>query len=622
MTPRQVLTGLWSLALLSGLLVVTTAAAPAASSTALSRVVHAKLVGHSAFQAGPTGLTEGVDIGSAPLAFTDESRPTPGGASTAGTPTSNLRLGGIDKSIVPATEPAGGGEGTDSGVTTAKGLNAFDMANTHGFIVEPPDQGLCANNDNVIEMVNLVLRVYDTNFNPVSGTMQLETFFGVQLAFGVVPGTDFTVQGDPRCYWDPKTERWYLSQLFLDLSNNTSQFMLAVSQTSNWMDGFNLYALDNTDNFNPGCPCFGDQPTMGANRDAIFITTNEFSINNPVFNGSVMYAIDKTALAEGDAFANTVVDFIGLSVPTPGQAPGSCTTSNGLFCWASVRPTTSPGEGDTRFGGVEYLLSALDFANTHDNRISLFAATNTRSIRSDNPSIGLVQTTINSEAYVFPNQFAAQKAGPIPLGDSGRFNHGLPQPEGLIQTNDDQIQGAVYANGLVWGALNTVMPNLAQGKFGAAYFEVRPRLTGEGFSGSIAKQGYVVAPGANVIFPSVAVDSEGHGIMSFTVTGNNMFPSSGFTTLNRHGAGKVQIAAAGQSPQDGFTEYQNAGTPAYRPRWGDYSAAVAVDNTIFFADEYIQSPNCSDAAYALDTTCGHTRTRSANWGTALNKIEV
>ncbi len=631
---RRLGTALAGIVVLAGLFVVTAAATPAATSSANiakgQLVGHAVLTGHTAFKASPTNLAEGNTKSGAPAAFTDDPalvlRTAGAGQVSNGFPQNAARAaaGGSTSSSIDAQEGV---------AKSVKGLNAFDLAATHGFVVEPPDQGLCAGNGFVVEMSNLNLKIFDANLNAVSGPMVLETFFGQALAFGAAGG-DVTIQGDPRCYWDAGTQRWFLSQLVLDLSNNTGQFQIAVSTTSDPTGTYNLYALDDTDNFNPGCPCFGDQPTMGANHDAIFITTNEFSINNPVFNGAVMYAIDKKALAAGADSANTVTDFIGLTVPTPEwTSTKNCVSTNGLYCWASVRPTSSPTSGDRRFGGVEYLLSALDFAGQHDNRIALWAATNTSSISSDSPNIGLSEVVLNSEAYIFP-AFARQKAGPIPLGDSGRFScephtpcpTPTPQPEGMIQTNDDQIQSAVYADGLVWGGLTTTMPIVSKGHIGIAYFVVHPNLTRNGLGANISKQGYLVSAGNDVEFPSIGVDSQGKGLISFTLSGPDFFPTSAYATIDRSGAGKVKVAALGQSPQDGFTEYEFAnggpGAGPYRPRWGDYSAAVAVGQTIYFAGEYIQFANCSDADFAKDTTCGGTRSRSANWGTAVNKLSL
>jgi hypothetical protein len=641
MRVKRLITAFGGLALVAGLFVFTAAGTAAATSTASiskSHLAHASKVGQTAYKPSAANLTEGVLKSGAPAAFTDDLnlvRAMTGAAGPGTTSGSATFPQNAARGSAPSETGGSNNESNDAAVQTAKGLNAFNLAATHGFVAEPPDQGLCAGNGFVVEMVNLNLQVFNDNLTALEAPMVLETFFNETLAFGA-GGADVTIQGDPRCYWDANTHRWFLSQLVLDLSNNTSRFDLAVSTTSNPLGDFNLYTLSNTDNANPGCPCFGDQPTMGANHDAIFITTNEFSINNPVFNGAVMYTIDKEALADGADSANTVVNFIGLDVqtpPTPGLPQGTCTATGGLDCWASVRPASSPTNGDTRFGGVEYLLSALDFANVHDNRIGIWAVTNTSSIRSDNPSIGLQEATLNSEAYIFPG-FARQKAGPIPLGDSGRYScepHNpcptpTPQTEGPIQTNDDQIQSAVFANGLVWGGLTTTMPIVSQGRIGIAYFAVSPHLTKNGLTATIAKQGYLVKAGNDVEFPSIGVDSQGHGVVSFTLSGPNFFPTSAYATIDRSGVGPVKVAALGQSPQDGFTEYEfrNGGKGAgpFRPRWGDYSASVAVGQTIYFASEYIQSQNCSDAIFAHDTTCSGTRSRAANWGTSINKLDV
>jgi len=84
----------------------------------------------------------------------------------------------------------------------------------------------------------------------------------------------------------------------------------------------------------------------------------------------------------------------------------------------------------------------------------------------------------------------------------------------------------------------------------------------------------------------------------------------------------INIADMGQSPQDGFSE---SGLPRpTRPRWGDYSWGIFLPGSggrIYFANEYIQYPNCTGAAFTLTIgTCAgpgmETRTgerRSTTW---------
>lgn len=140
-----------------------------------------------------------------------------------------------------------------------------------------------------------------------------------------------------------------------------------------------------------------------------------------------------------------------------------------------------------------------------------------------------------------------------------------------------------------------------------------------------------------------AVVAEGTGgnnraVLFFTLAGNGgptgadnggYYPSTAFGRLTATSKGllksKINIADLGQSPQDGFTEYQGYPGPT-RPRWGDYSAGAYLPNSgdrIYFANEYIQYPNCEPPAfnpYAIGT-CGGTRDGQANWGTSVNYVK-
>jgi hypothetical protein len=85
----------------------------------------------------------------------------------------------------------------------------------------------------------------------------------------------------------------------------------------------------------------------------------------------------------------------------------------------------------------------------------------------------------------------------------------------------------------------------------------------------------------------------------------------------------INIADAGEAPQDGFTEYQGYPGPL-RPRWGDYNYAIFLPYSggkIFFATNYIQHRNCSGAEFTLTIgTCDGSRDGFANWGTSVNYV--
>jgi hypothetical protein len=75
----------------------------------------------------------------------------------------------------------------------------------------------------------------------------------------------------------------------------------------------------------------------------------------------------------------------------------------------------------------------------------------------------------------------------------------------------------------------------------------------------------------------------------------------------------------GVGPDDGFSGYAAYGGGGVG-RWGDYTAAVADEHgNIWVAAEYI-GQTCTFEEFALDTTCGGTRSLLANWGTFISRL--
>ena len=108
-----------------------------------------------------------------------------------------------------------------------------------------------------------------------------------------------------------------------------------------------------------GCPCFGDQPTLGIDASNVYITTNEFSILGPQFNGAQIYAIPKSDLVMAGPTA-TPAHFVHFDKLSIGGAPA-----------ASVQPALTTGAAP-----AEYFLNSLDPNGTFDQRIGVWAMTN------------------------------------------------------------------------------------------------------------------------------------------------------------------------------------------------------------------------------------------------------
>jgi hypothetical protein len=74
--------------------------------------------------------------------------------------------------------------------------------------------------------------------------------------------------------------------------------LLAVSKSGDPTDGFNRFVLDTTAD-GSNCPCFGDQPLLGADANGIYISGNAFSLVDGRFKGAQIYGISKVFLAAG-----------------------------------------------------------------------------------------------------------------------------------------------------------------------------------------------------------------------------------------------------------------------------------------------------------------------------------
>ena len=509
------------------------------------------------------------------------------------------------------------------------GLSHLDSRTASGgnqFSLEPPDQGLCVGNGFVLETINDVLAVYDTHGKVVAGPEALNAFLGYSPAVNRTSGAAGPFVTDPRCLYDPQTNRWFHTVLTFETDpasgafTGTTHVDIAVSRTGNPTGAWTVFHLNTTDDgtggtpSHAGCPCLGDQPLIGADSNGFYVTTNEFPVFASGFNGAQVYAMSKWALAAaatgGPAPAVAMINAGSLATPDAGGT------------WYSIQPATSPA-GDNQNGqggpggpggpgsqigqgnqdgqgrnGTEYFLSALDFFGSADNRVAVWALTNTGSLNRARPNVQLTNLVIGSESYASALEWGvSQKSGPTPLGTS------IGEELETLNANDDRMNQVVFASGLLWSGVNTLVGD--GNRTGVAYFAVHPSWQRGSLAANMVGQGYVSLASDSVVFPSIAVNGNGDAAMSFTVSGPDFFPSTGYVLVSPGRAGPVHIAGSGAAPEDGFTGYI-----AYDgngiARWGDYSAGVADERgNLWVAAEYIP---------------GGTRTTLADWGTFIGRV--
>jgi len=576
--------------------------------------------------------------------------------------------------------------------TSFEGLNHYQQRYARGgnqFSIEPPDQGLCAGNGYELEVVNDVMNVFNssgasvlpnnTATNIVGGfprnvnhAVDLNSFLGYPPAINRTTGIRGPEVTDPSCLYDAQTQRWFLVVLTLETVPTTGAFThqnhldLAVSTTADPTGTWNIYRTNvtndgtNTGGVNPG-PYLGDYPHIGADANGIYLTTNAYPWCCNGFSGAQIYAFSKAQLAAGaPSVTFQHIDTSGM-VNAPSDAGP---TQPGFTLWPSQ---SSPGQFDSSNGGTEYFLSsnATDEATnpvsgaggSHtSNQIVAWTLSNTSSLNSASPALSLTNTLVPVGQYGVPPKQQQPGSGTLPgltapqghcINDTTTttiaglgcwrlvFNPPAPAHDEVVSrpdSNDSRMQQVTYANGKLWGALDTALnPDGGPQRAGIEYFVVNPH------SGKLVLSGYLGMTGHDFTYPAIGVTASGRGVMAFTDTGNALNPSAAYASIDAvFGAGPVSDIATGAAPDDGFTSYKSQVGAPPRTRWGDYGAAAVDGSSIWIASEYIAS-SCDYSPWGgpffvggtgdnLLGTCGGAshgpggRTALANWSTRVSKL--
>lgn len=564
------------------------------------------------------------------------------------------------------------------------------------FSIEPPDQGMCVGNGYVIEAVNDVLNIFNTAgqsvlpdntaTNIVAGfprdvnhAVDLNSFFGYPAALNRTTGVYGPGLTDPSCLYDAATQRFFIVVLTLDKNRTTGSYTLtnhldiAVSQSSDPRGGWNIYKIDVTnDGTNSGgvnpAPYLGDYPHIGADANGFYITTNAYPWRGNGFAGAQIYAFSKAQLAAGAA--NVTFQHIDTSgmVNLPSDAGA---TQPGFAVW----PAQSPGASQFALtnGGTEYFLSsnAADEAthpvagtggNYVSNTIIVWTLANTSSLNTDTPALRLTTKVVTVGNYGIPPKQRQPGSGTLadkvltpqaPLGDAindtttllfnGQYGAwrllfgSEPAHSEVISrpdANDTRMQQVMFANGKLWGALDSAIdPDGLGQRAGIAWYIVNPTTA------KPVLTGYLGATGHDFTYPAIGVTASGRGVMAFTDTGDANYPSAAYAPIDAIagvGAWSDVNGGSGAAQDDGFTSYKaEVGNPP-RTRWGDYGAAAVDGNSVWLASEYIGNP-CDYPSWGgpffyggsgdnLLGTCGGAshgpgaRGALANWATRISML--
>lgn len=461
------------------------------------------------------------------------------------------------------------------------GLSDLQSDNLNGFPVTPPDQGLCVGSDPtlagspkaVFEPINLAVRETSTRGTLLRPDVSLATLFADPFA-----------EGDVRCLYDQQTRTFYFTEIGFPVAtgpaaddNNTTADVLVVNA-----HGAAAYQFDTSLGGPAAGDCFGDQPKAGFDNNALVISTDEYcGPTESNYEGAIALVISKPQLVAEDA---TVSD----SVVGPVSLAGNPVVG--------MDPAIGTGTGRAYFvNSVPFLANGDN--NPVGNTLGLWTLTNSAAVTTGHGTVTLTGTVLPSEPYAFP--VPATSTGDGSVTDV----NGTPvTSEATLNPDDSRLSGPVSVTrgplgGIqLWTALDAAVTPRGDStaRDSAAWFQINVG------SQSIARQGYVTARGAHLLYPAVGAPQFGSPVVVFTITSKTINPSAAYTVL---GSNKIRTVATGTDPHKSFSDVQFD-----EARWGDYSFAQ-VDPSgfgIWLATEYIPPAADQDP---LD-----------NWGTYVFKV--
>lgn len=420
---------------------------------------------------------------------------------------------------------------------TQNGMNQSTLPNN----AIPPDTILARSSNRVVEAVNR--------------GVQLRTLSGSQLAirdlnafFGAATGDGLLF--DPKVYYDHigANERFYVAALQLRTSPRLSRIWLAVSRSPNPGDlnsgSWCRYSFEGRRNIGTTAESWADYPGLGGGRDALLISTNQFTFSSFAFTYSIVHVIEKEPLANNS-----------FTCPALTLRSFQPATSQGDFNTFTLQPVHHYVAPRSRAETVNpaYLVNTFFFGGSRIYRLWQL-----RNLSTGNPTLARYDSSVSGQTYHL-------------APDSPQ--NGSTNPR--VDTGDLRIYSA-SATSLdeIWAA-HTVRCNMGGGDNESCVRIFSIFLGGFPFA---AGPGYFITFGGGdgdfYSYPAVAVNGASQVAVSFQFAGENDFLGTAWAYRPTN---STSISATGVY---GTGNCQLPNSPRGVSRAGDYSGAQTTPDTL------------------------------------------
>lgn len=430
------------------------------------------------------------------------------------------------------------------------------LAETGAF---PPDAMGTIGPSQFMVVVNGRIKTFDKTNGLSDGVLNTGTdiFFSPVMTPSV---NNFT--SDPRVRYDRYSRRWFA--IMIDVPGGRgaqpNRVLLAVSDSGiirpSTVWSFYYFLADST--------LFSDYPTLGLDKNALYIGCNQFTSGGS-FSGTSAYVIRKSSILNGGPIVVTA--FRNLTGSPNGSGPY---TPQGVDIFDTL-------SSNGYFIGVD---------NRSFGTLMLRRVANPGIIPTISPNISI---TVPTTDY------------PMQVPHLGNTN--LNGSNGYLDAIDDRLYMALIRDGFLWTVHNIAVTNtgVASGsttRDGSRWYEIQ-NITGN--SPSLVQSGTVYDPASpndltkrNYWMPSIMVSGQGHAAMAFTTAGMNEFANAGTVgRLAGDSPGTMQSPVLYTESSTAYNPPGDTGGPQGR-RWGDYSYSSLDPNddmTIWSIVEFCDATN-------------------------------
>jgi hypothetical protein len=443
-----------------------------------------------------------------------------------------------------------------------EGISNQDNASVFGWVV-PPDPNGDIGPNHYVQMVNLLVQVFNRSGTPLSNPFKLSSLFA---PLGAPCGT--LDNGDPIVLYDQLADRWLPSQFALPGNNSPPYYQcIAISQTGDPLGAYHLYSfLMPGDNLN-------DYPKFGVWPDGYYMTDNQF-LNGSSWNGAGAFAFDRQKMLRGEPALGIYFDLGAVDPNIGGMLP------------SDVDGSIPPPPGTPNY--FAYFI-ATEFGDSQDGlRIFEFSPD------FDNPSNSTFTERTDSPVSV---------AAFNPVSPSGRSDIIQPSPGFDVDAITDRLMFRLaYRNfgtheSLVTNHSVTIVSSPYQA--GVRYYELRRSLSGGTFT--VPEQATFAPDNKSRWMGSVAMDHQGNLAVGYSLSSSTTFPSIAY-------AGRLASDPPNQLAQGEAIMIAGTGVQTdTSSRWGDYSAMTVdpVDDcTFWYTTEYYTAAGQASSSRGWQTRIG------------------